>query len=81
MAWIRIISPEEASPELQEIYDEIRDPSGRLSPALQIVSLHPEALRALNRLNRTITFGGSRLGRKREELLSVVVSTVNGCDY
>ena len=81
MAWIRIVSPEEASPELGEVYREIRDPGGRLSPALQIVSLNPKALQALSRLNRTITFGGSRLGRRREEILSVAVSARNGCHY
>ena len=81
MAWIRIVSPEEASPEVLEIYDEIRDPGGRLSPALQVVGLNPKALRSLNRLNRAVTFGGSRLGRKHEEILSVVVSARNGCHY
>lgn len=81
MAWIRIVSQEEASPDLREIYDEIKDPGGRLSPALQVVSLNPKALRALNKLNRAVTFGASRLGRRREEILSVVVSARNGCHY
>lgn len=81
MAWIRVVSEAEASPELGEAYQEIKHPTGRLSPALQIASLSPKAMRALNRLNRTITFGGSRLGRRREEILSVVVSAINGCHY
>ncbi len=81
MAWIRIVSQEEAPPELREVYQEIKDPGGRLSPALQVAGLNPIALQALNRLNRAVTFGGSRLGRKREEILSVVVSARNGCHY
>ncbi|MBI2821954.1 MAG: peroxidase [Acidobacteria bacterium] len=81
MAWVKVIPVEEASPELREIYNEIRDPTGRLSPALQILSLNPKAMRALHALNRVITFGGSRLGRKREEVLSVVISKLNGCSY
>jgi alkylhydroperoxidase family enzyme len=81
MAWIRIVSQGEASPELLEVYDEIKDPGGRLSPALQVVSLNPKALRTLNKLNRAVTFGASRLGRRREEILSVVVSRRNGCHY
>lgn len=41
----------------------------------------PNLLAAINRLESIITFGGSSLGRKREELLSYAVSAHNRCHY
>ena len=41
----------------------------------------PKALRAVMQTNNAISFGGSVLGRRREELVAVTVSAYNECFY
>ena len=82
MPYIHIVEPEQASGPLKEIYDEIASyRGGRVPPAMKAASLHPDAMLALKRLNEAVTFGGSTLGRRKEELIATVVSRINDCDY
>jgi hypothetical protein len=41
----------------------------------------PATLRAVLRMNDAVTFGGSSLGRRREELVAASVSALNSCFY
>ena len=41
----------------------------------------PETLKGVNRMNNAVSFGGSILGRRREELLATLTSAVNECFY
>ena len=43
--------------------------------------LRPEVLRRLLAFQDMLTFGGSSLGRRKEELISFHVSAVNQCGY
>ncbi len=45
------------------------------------MSLKPETLRRLLQFQDTMTFGGSSLGRRYEELISFRVSALNTCTY
>ncbi len=45
------------------------------------MSLDLEAARAVMELNRTVTFGGSRLERYQEEAIATMVSATNRCRY
>ncbi len=81
MAWIHVVSEAEATGTVREIYDEIKAELGRISPMLQAMSLRPDVLRLVHDLGNAIHFGGSTLGRKREQILAVVVSATNRCRY
>ena len=51
-------------------------------PAIfQVISLNPEALESVKRLNETLAFGGSGLTRVQEEAIATVVAAANQCRY
>lgn len=55
---------------------------GRQTPAVvAVMKVSPDTLRAVDRMNGAVTFGGSILGRRREELLATLTSAVNECFY
>ena len=82
MSYIHLIPREEAEGPLKEIYQRLIERSGgRLPRVLQAMSLHPDAIGAVIKWGETITFGGSTLGRVREELLATTVAVLNDCDY
>jgi uncharacterized peroxidase-related enzyme len=76
MARISLIEPEQATPEVQEIYDQkLRGKPGNAQKAL---AHRPEMLK--NFLNFYASVGRS-LDRKLYELVYIVVSLINGCRY
>lgn len=79
MAWIKVIPPEEAKGELREAYDKVG--GERSANISRIASQNPKAMLARHEFSHVITFGGSCLGRVREELLAVVVSAALECTY
>ena len=82
MSFIRVVPQEEATGDLKAVYEEmIEQWKGRLPPVLQILSLHPQALKRLKDFNLAATFGASTLGRRGEELIATAVSAWNGCSY
>ncbi|MFQ5571456.1 MAG: peroxidase-related enzyme, partial [Rhodothermales bacterium] len=81
MSWIQIINEDEATGELQDIYEEIAGRRGKLSNILRIHSLNPPTMKAHLDLYLSIVFGRSRLRRAERELIATVVSAANGCPY
>ena len=82
MSYIHLIPREEAEGPLKEIYQRLIERSGgRLPLVLQSMSLHPDAIDAVVEWSEQITFGGSTLGRVREELIATTVAVLNDCDY
>ena len=81
MAWIRVISPPEASGELAEYYGKMREQDGSVDNILTIHSLNPASLRAHFDLYKVSMYGPSELSRAQREMIAVVVSTVNRCQY
>lgn len=81
MAYIRFIDEDDAEGKLFEIYDKIQGSRGRLSNILRIESLNPKALQAHLNLYMTLMFGKGELTRRERELIAVVVSAANDCDY
>ena len=83
MGYLPIIDEDQATGKLKEVYDEIKKTRKlkRVEPVLQAFSMKPELLKMIGRLSYQITFGGSTLGRRWEEMLSVAVSTGNQCHY
>ncbi len=82
MAYIQEIEADQAEGDLKAVYDEmIEQWSGRLPPVLKVVGLHPQALKRLKDFNLSVTFGGSTLGRRREEIIATSISAWNDCTY
>ncbi len=81
MAWIKTIDESEATGELKVHYDRARKTRGFVPNIQKINSLKPELLSRYYHFSRAVTFGGSSLGRKREEMIAVTVSALIKCKY
>lgn len=81
MAWIRIISVEEAKGLLKRMYDAAIQRTGRIWGIVAIMSQNPPALKASMDFYGTLMKGASPLSRARREMLAVVVSSINRCHY
>ncbi len=81
MSRIQVIPPEEATGRLKEIYDEIIEKRGKLADVHTIQSLRPESIVAHMDLYLEIMFSRSELSRAEREMIAVVVSVANGCEY
>lgn len=81
MPHIKTVSYDEADSELKEVYDDIIKSRGKLAEVHKIQSLNPEALVAHIDLYMATMFGKSPLKRYQREMLGVVVSVTNRCNY
>ena len=80
MAWFEQ-PDDEATPLLSRLTGPYRK-EGRPTPAVvSAMKRNPNAMRAILQTNMAVTFGGSSLGRYREELVSATVSGLNQCLY
>ena len=81
-AWIDTVSESDAEGQLADLYLRERDPkSGRVDHILKVHSLNPPTLDDHARLYHTIMHGDSGLSLAEREMMGVVVSTLNGCEY
>ena len=48
---------------------------------INVMSINPSALKAVNDLNNAITFGSSALTRTQEEAIATAVSVQNECRF
>ena len=81
MAFIDIIEPEEASGSLEKIYDDLKQKRGKLAQIHKIQSLNPESIVTHMDLYMSIMFSKSPLSRVQREMMAVVVSAANQCEY
>lgn len=90
MAWIKMVAEDEATGLVKEIYASSggramdSDPTEaprQLSEVVKVFSLRPDLLQARRLFGNTMTFGGSGLGRYREELIAVSISATLRCRY
>ena len=81
MAWIQVISEDRAEGELAEQYSQLIEPWGGVDNILKIHSLNPESLRAHVLLYKTVMYGKSPVKRPQREMIAVVVSSANRCEY
>ena len=79
MAWIRI--PDWTSPKLRDLYEQHKEPSGRMDAILAIHGLHPQGLVGHVALYKEVMFGRGPLSRRDRELIGTVVSAANRCRY
>lgn len=81
MAWIKVIDETEAEGNLKEMYEKMAEPSGDVDNILKIHSLHPASLNAHFELYKTLMRGSPALSRIRREMIAVVASSLNKCEY
>ncbi|MBL4667743.1 MAG: peroxidase-related enzyme [Flavobacteriales bacterium] len=81
MAFIEVIHEDSAEGELKEIYDNLIETRGKIAEVHKIQSLNPESIVNHMDLYMTIMFGRSPLKRVQREIIAVVVSKANNCEY
>jgi alkylhydroperoxidase family enzyme len=81
MAYIRTIDPPNATGKLAELYRRFANPDGSVDNVLKLHALSPDALEGHARLYAQAMHAPSPLSRLERELIGVVVSRINGCDY
>jgi len=81
MAYIDIIPYEEAEGQLKDIYDDIVKKRGNLAEVHKAQSLNPPTIVAHMDLYISIMFGDSPLKRYQREMLGVITSVANDCEY
>jgi uncharacterized peroxidase-related enzyme len=81
MSNIKVISYNEAEGRLKEIYDDLISKRGKLAQVHTIQSLRPESIVKHMDLYLEIMFTKSSLSRAEREMMAVVVSVENGCNY
>jgi uncharacterized peroxidase-related enzyme len=82
MAWIRTVSPGEATGLLKRLYDEAVERAGKVFNVLRIQSLRPEVLEAGVQLYKELMHSDrSPLSRAQREMIAVAVSRANDCHY
>ena len=81
MSRIKVIQHEEATGRLNEIYDDLINKRGKLADVHKIQSLRPESIVAHMDLYMEIMFSKSELSRAEREMMAVIVSVSNGCEY
>ncbi len=81
MSRIRIIEPEESAGRLKEIYSHLEQQRGQIAEVHKMQSLRPESIVKHMDLYMEIMFSRSELSRAQREMMAVVVSTANSCNY
>lgn len=81
MAVIEVIEYEKSTGRLKEIYDDIIAKRGKLAEVHKLQSLNPESIVKHMDLYLHIMFAESPLKRWQREMIAVVVSSCNKCDY
>lgn len=81
MAYIDIIQHAQAEGELKDIYDGLIQSRGKIAEVHKIQSLNPRSIVNHMELYMTIMFGQSPIKRVHREMMAVVVSKANQCQY
>ena len=59
----------------------IREEKLHWANVINVMSINPAAMRAVDDLNKAITFGASALTRTQEEAIATAVSVQNECRF
>ena len=82
VAWIKIINEEKAEGKLKKLYQKMANPiDNKVANVLKVHSLNPKILETHYNLYKQIMFGKSNLTRKEREMVAVIVSYANSCEY
>jgi uncharacterized peroxidase-related enzyme len=78
---IDIVDEDHAEGELFQMYDELQRTRGRVSNVMRVQSLHPKGMRRHLDMYMELLYGKGPLERLERELIGVVASAANGCEY
>ena len=81
MPFINVINEDNAQGQLKDLYNGIIKSRGKLSNIMRIHSLIPDSMIKHMDLYKSIMFEKSNLPRVLKEMIAVVVSITNKCDY
>ena len=81
MAYIKTIDTNEAEGFLKQLYGTIIESRGKIAEVHKVQSLHPKSIVSHMDLYMTLMFGKSPLTRAQREMIGVIVSAENGCQY
>ena len=81
MPYIKTIQPDQATDDLKDIYDGLIKSRGKIAEVHKIQSLNPKSSVNHMDLYMTIMFGKSPLKRVHREMMAVIVSVENKCEY
>lgn len=81
MSRIQVIQPDKATGRLKEIYDDLFEKRGKIAEIHKIQSLRPESIVKHMDLYLEIMFSKSELSRADREMMAVIVSVSNECEY
>ena len=80
-AFIKYVEDGEATGELKEFYERGRNRNGQVPDMLKILSVRPPVAFAKENMRRALIGDASSLGARRADMISVVVSGLNGCRF
>lgn len=76
---VKLISDEEASPEVKQMFEQIKKTVGMVPPTIRAMANKPEYLKNyLEKMN--LVMGPGKLDRKTKLLLALTISTLNNCE-
>lgn len=81
MARIKVIQNDEAEGMLHNVYQDLIKSRGKLAEVHKIQSLNPKTIISHMELYMDIMYGQSPLKRWQREMMAVVVSVTNHCEY
>ncbi|MEW6072535.1 MAG: carboxymuconolactone decarboxylase family protein [Planctomycetota bacterium] len=81
MTWIATVPPELAAGPLAASYAAAVARAGRVAGIVRAMSQDPRVLEASMALYLRVMLAPGGLGRRRREMIAVVVSAANGCHY
>ena len=81
MPYIKQITIDRASGLLKRELEKAVARAGRVWNIVQIMSLNPRVMKTSMDMYGATMFAESPLSRQQREMLAVVVSKVNSCDY
>ena len=82
IAWIETIPEDMAQGDVARAYKRSADPkSSNVDHIMKIHSLHPKSLLDHLHLYKTLMHADSPLSKAQREMIGVVVSAINRCEY
>ena len=82
MAWINVISYDEAEGKVKTLYDRVKGPDNNVDNIMMMHSLRPHSMEAhMTMYKYVLNHTGNRIPKWFLETLGVWVSRLNDCDY
>lgn len=81
MAWIKVVSEDDAKGKLKKIYERFTAPWGGVDNILKIHSLNPKTLDGHYEFYKAVMTGSRDLPKAKREMIATTVSALNQCVY